>query len=243
MGFWRCSLHWSADLASEPPPAAGGTELAALAGSTTPNPPPPPQPPLFRPTTNYRFRRVDQFDLWIWVQLYDPASSAGLDMVQEVVNAWYLLGRLGAYDATSMKVMRSARYDLSHLPYGRDEDGEPEDSRVSSPAAMMDATDLESKGTWLRFWCSDWSCVVFGGGKGGGFVQGAVCRGGSQPPQIGHGHQLCCSRQALWPRRAGVPPRRGDVPHAVQPDPLTHARAATPAGWTWGRPTIWLWTS
>lgn len=120
-------------------------------------------------TTNRRFRRVDQFDLWIWVQLYDPASSAALDMVQELVNAWYLLGRLGAYDASGMKVMRSARYDLSHLPYGRDEDGEPEDMRVTSPAAMMDATDLESKGTWLRFWCGGRTCgvCILERGKGG----------------------------------------------------------------------------
>ncbi|RMZ56535.1 hypothetical protein APUTEX25_001382, partial [Auxenochlorella protothecoides] len=97
-----------------------------------------------------KFRNVDQFDLWIWLELYTAPAPAAVAMVQEVVNSWYLLGRLGAYNASSMHVLYASQYDLSHMRYGEDE--EDEEVVGSAPAAMADMADLEVKGNWLRFW-------------------------------------------------------------------------------------------
>lgn len=70
-------------------------------------------------------------------------------MLQELIDAWYLLGRLGSFDSSSLTVLHASRYDVSHLEYHK----EQEDKGVAStPGAMHSMTDLEVQGSWARFW-------------------------------------------------------------------------------------------
>jgi hypothetical protein len=91
-----------------------------------------------------RFRSVDPFDLWVWMELYSPPSPAEAEMLQEVVNSWFMLGRLGGFNASNLQVTYGA--------------GEPGGLAYETPdpsalvAGMNDMAALESRGAWARFW-------------------------------------------------------------------------------------------
>lgn len=92
------------------------------------------------------FRYFDPFDVWIWIELYSPPSGAELEMVQEVVNSWFMLGRLGAFNATNLQVLYSGDGAIENFEY--DTDGV-----VGGLAATMhEMKPVEAHGNWLRLW-------------------------------------------------------------------------------------------
>lgn len=93
------------------------------------------------------FHNVDPFDLWVWVELYSSPSSAEVEMVQEVINSWFMLGRLGAYNSSNLQVLYSSTGVRNDLEY---DVGEAASSGLAS--TMHDIGSLEANGPWLRFW-------------------------------------------------------------------------------------------
>lgn len=93
-----------------------------------------------------RFRAVDQFNLWVWLELCQPPSQADLGMLQEVVDSWFLIGRLGGYNAGNLQALYANEQELSRLEY------DAEEGAGGLPASMHDLAPLEAKGTWARFW-------------------------------------------------------------------------------------------
>lgn len=93
------------------------------------------------------FRALDPFDLWIWIELYSPPSASELEMTQEVVNSWFMLGRLGAYNSANLQVLYSGSGAGAELEY---DVGEATGSGLTS--TMHDMGAVESNGPWLRFW-------------------------------------------------------------------------------------------
>lgn len=90
------------------------------------------------------FRDVDPFETWIWIELYGPPAGGAGEMLQEVINSWFMLGRLGAYDSSNLQVLysdgaRGFEYD------------DQQDS-MSLQATMHDMGELECRGNWARFW-------------------------------------------------------------------------------------------
>jgi hypothetical protein len=111
---------------------------ARLAGGAAAGEPAPPE---------VTFREVDPFDLWIWVEFYVPPAPAEAELLQEVVDAWFLLGRLGAYDAGNLQAAYGPRggAGLDGLEY------EPPAAGALA-ATMHDAGRVEVEGAGARFW-------------------------------------------------------------------------------------------
>ena len=93
------------------------------------------------------FRAIDPFDLWVWVELYSPPASAELEMIQEVVNSWFMLGRLGAYNSSNLQVLYSAT-GSEGMEY--EAAGQGEGGQLAS--TMHDMGAVETNGAWVRFW-------------------------------------------------------------------------------------------
>lgn len=88
---------------------------------------------------------VDQFNLWVWLELYRPPTGADLELLQEVLNSWFLLGRLGGYNSGNLQVLYHQDEELEDLAYDA-EDGS------GMAATFHDMAPLESRGAWARFW-------------------------------------------------------------------------------------------
>jgi hypothetical protein len=92
------------------------------------------------------FKNFDPFDLWVWMELYAPPSGAELEMVQEVVNSWFMLGRLGAFNSANLQVMYSGTDPGQNMEY------DVEAATSGLDATMHDMTAVEAQGHWVRFW-------------------------------------------------------------------------------------------
>ncbi|KAL4437358.1 hypothetical protein ABPG75_004497 [Micractinium tetrahymenae] len=88
---------------------------------------------------------VDQFSLWIWLELYRPPTAGDMELLQEVLNSWFLVGRLGGYNSTNLQVLYHQDEELEDLMYDTEDSG-------SMAATFHDMAPLESKGSWARFW-------------------------------------------------------------------------------------------
>jgi len=44
-----------------------------------------------------RFRECDWFDLWIWIKFNEAPSQQEKQLLDEVFNSWFLLGKLGRF--------------------------------------------------------------------------------------------------------------------------------------------------
>ena len=69
-------------------------------------------------------------------------------MTQEVINSWFMLGRLGAYNSSNLQVLYSSNGAGNELEYDVNE--ATSSGLVSS---MHDMGTLETNGPWVRFWC------------------------------------------------------------------------------------------
>ena len=91
------------------------------------------------------FRECDFFDLWIWLEFSNTPSTSEQQYVEEVFNSWFLLGKLGGFNAENMQVQDTG-LDISYLEYNQDA---AEDSFV---ALMHNMSEFEYEGNWGRCW-------------------------------------------------------------------------------------------
>jgi hypothetical protein len=100
-----------------------------------------------------RFRDIDPFDTWVWMELYNPPTGAAAEMLQEVVNSWFMLGRLGAYDSSNLQVLYSdgAKSTLEYIDGHGDQGAEPS-MGTQLQSTMHDMGEVEYQGSWARFW-------------------------------------------------------------------------------------------
>ena len=45
--------------------------------------------------------------LQLWFEMYHPPTEREVSMLEEVLTAWFLIGRLGGFDATNLQVRQS----------------------------------------------------------------------------------------------------------------------------------------
>lgn len=90
---------------------------------------------------------VDQFNMWFWLELYRPPTPGDLEMLQEVLNSWFLVGRLGGFNSTNLQVLYHQDEELEELNYDHEEGGS-----ASMAATFHDMAPVESQGSWARFW-------------------------------------------------------------------------------------------
>jgi hypothetical protein len=94
---------------------------------------------------NVRFRECDWFDLWIWLEFQNFPSEMEKQMVDELFSSWFLLGKLGGFNAANLQVQEIG-LDISYLNYDRIA---AEDNLMS---VMHNMGDMEYEGTWARCW-------------------------------------------------------------------------------------------
>jgi hypothetical protein len=95
------------------------------------------------------FRDVDPFNLWVWAQLKSNASTAEKELLEEVLKAWFIMGKLGGFNAMRLSVQRHANEvatSVSNMRYDADD-------RDNSAALFHAMGDCEFKDNWMRCWC------------------------------------------------------------------------------------------
>lgn len=91
------------------------------------------------------FREFDPFDLWIWLQFTTVPSSGEKQYIEEIFDSWFLLGKLGGFNAENLQVQDSG-IDISYIDYDQDSSDE------SLMALMHNMSEVEYQGTWARCW-------------------------------------------------------------------------------------------
>lgn len=91
------------------------------------------------------FRECNFFDLWLWLEFETVPSTMEQQYVEEVFNSWFLLGKLGGFNAENLQV-QDAGSDISYLSYDQ------ESASTSFMALMHNMSEVEYEGTWGRCW-------------------------------------------------------------------------------------------
>jgi hypothetical protein len=96
-------------------------------------------------TMQVEFRECNFFNIWIWLEFSTIPSHLEQQYIEELLNSWFYLGKLGAFNAENLQV-QDVGVDISYMNYGRDR---ADDSLM---AVMHNMADLEFQGTWARCW-------------------------------------------------------------------------------------------
>lgn len=91
------------------------------------------------------FRECDFFDLWIWLEFSNSPSQMEQQYVEEVFNSWFLLGKLGGFNAENLQVQDTG-LDISYMSY------DSESASNSFMALMHNMSEFEYEGNWGRCW-------------------------------------------------------------------------------------------
>lgn len=96
-----------------------------------------------------RFREVDPFDMWVWVEFASEPGEEERGLLSETLDSWYILGRLGAFNEANLQARRAG--DVSNMVYQ-----EPRNSdrsrKPGTQAVMHEKGEAEFKGRWARCW-------------------------------------------------------------------------------------------
>jgi len=92
-----------------------------------------------------QFREFNPFDLWIWLEFPTVPSRMEQQYIEELLDSWFYLGKLGGFNAENLPVQDEGveigylDYDLSRL-----------EGALMSP--MHNMGDIEYLGVWGRCW-------------------------------------------------------------------------------------------
>lgn len=91
------------------------------------------------------FRECDFFSLWIWIRFATVPSNMERQYVDEIMNSWFFLGKLGGFNAENLQVQDTG-LEISYLHY----DDSPSDDTLVS--LMHNMGEVEYEGVWARCW-------------------------------------------------------------------------------------------
>ncbi|GJV86905.1 sodium- and chloride-dependent GABA transporter [Tanacetum coccineum] len=115
------------------------------------------------PEDGYNFRPVGSN---IWFKLYGPPSDPDVDLIGTVIQSWYLMGRLGAYNSSNLQwpfILQLANTSMEYNPlYDADK------GFNVMPSSFHDVGDVEFQDNWGRVWVD----IVFGGQSMGDWEEG-----------------------------------------------------------------------
>ena len=92
-----------------------------------------------------RFREVDPFNCWVWLRFSEIPSQGERNYVDGIFDSWYVLGRLGGFNAESLQVHEEGD-ELSWMSY------ENEEATGVMPALMHNMGQMEYQQDWARCW-------------------------------------------------------------------------------------------
>jgi hypothetical protein len=91
------------------------------------------------------FREFNPFNVWIWIEFDTMPSEMEKQYIEEVLDSWFFLGKLGGFNAENLQVQEIG-LDISYMDY----DYDLADS--SMMALMHNIGEVEYEGTWARCW-------------------------------------------------------------------------------------------
>ncbi|KAH0895539.1 hypothetical protein HID58_045107, partial [Brassica napus] len=90
------------------------------------------------------FRDFNPVDSFIWFELYGPPSDRDVDLIGSVIQAWYVMGRLGAFNTSNLQLANSSmEYDPLY---------DAEKGFKVMPSSFHDISDVEFQDNWGRVW-------------------------------------------------------------------------------------------
>ena len=92
-----------------------------------------------------QFREFNPFDLWIWLEFPTVPSRKEQQYIEELLDSWFYLGKLGGFNAENLPVQDTG-VDISYMEYDRTD----LDNALMSP--MHNMGDIEYLGVWSRCW-------------------------------------------------------------------------------------------
>lgn len=90
------------------------------------------------------FRDFNPLDSFIWFELYGSPSDRDVDLLGSVVQSWYVMGRLGAFNSSNLQLANSSM-DFDPL-YDSDK------GFKVMPSSFHDISDVEFQDNWGRVW-------------------------------------------------------------------------------------------
>ncbi len=92
-----------------------------------------------------QFREFNPFDVWIWLEFSTVPSMAEKHYIEELFDSWFLLGKLGGFNAENLQV-QEVGIEISYMEYSQDM------ASQSMMAVMHNMGDVEYEGLWGRCW-------------------------------------------------------------------------------------------
>ncbi|KAG8369413.1 hypothetical protein BUALT_Bualt14G0008500 [Buddleja alternifolia] len=90
------------------------------------------------------FRDFNPLDSYIWFELYGSPSDRDVDLLGSVIQSWYVMGRLGAFNSANLQLGNSS---MEYDPLYDADKG----SKVM-PSSFHDIGDVEFQDNWGRVW-------------------------------------------------------------------------------------------
>lgn len=92
-----------------------------------------------------QFREFNPFDLWIWLEFPTVPSRMEQQYIEELLDSWFYLGKLGGFNAENLRV-QDIGVEISYMEYNMD------DLENALMAPMHNMGEIEYLGLWGRCW-------------------------------------------------------------------------------------------
>ncbi|MED6143179.1 hypothetical protein PIB30_004269 [Stylosanthes scabra] len=100
------------------------------------------------------FRDFNPTDSHIWFELYGSPSDKDVNLLGSVIQSWYVLGRLGAFNSSNLQMGNSSmEYDPLY---------DAEKGFKVMPSSFHDIGDVEFQDNWGRVWVDLGTADYFG---------------------------------------------------------------------------------
>ncbi|GMP78554.1 hypothetical protein CsSME_00034462 [Camellia sinensis var. sinensis] len=90
------------------------------------------------------FRDFNPVDSYIWFELYGSPSDRDVDLLGSVIQSWYAMGRLGAFNSSNLQLANAAM--VQNPLYDADK------GFKVMPSSFHDISDVEFQDNWGRVW-------------------------------------------------------------------------------------------
>ncbi|KAF7809557.1 uncharacterized protein G2W53_036300 [Senna tora] len=90
------------------------------------------------------FRDFNPVDSYIWFELFGSPTDRDINLIGSVIQSWYVMGRLGAYNSSNLQLANSSvEYDPLY---------DAEKGFNVMPSSFHDIGDVEFQDNWGRVW-------------------------------------------------------------------------------------------
>jgi hypothetical protein len=90
------------------------------------------------------FRQINPMALWLWFEFYDLPSSRERELLESCIKAWFMIGKLGGFNAQNLQVHTNASDDLGFFEY------DTEELEESMGSYIHDVGEVEYRKSWAR---------------------------------------------------------------------------------------------